>query len=383
MSEFLKNTSGQIVSEHMMVLNDGTDATTGVAVKVRADYGAVVAGAGTLEHVSNGLWDYFPTQAETNGNTLRFIFYGSGLKTQVVTIYTTTKRVASLNDLSAADVNAQADQALADAGLTTTVTGRIDAAISTRSTLTAQQVWEYASRTLSGFGTLIADVWAYATRTLTSAGSSGATAAEVWQYAARSLTDKAGFAPTAAEVATAVWSATTRTLSGFGTLIADLWAYATRTLTETDKAGLATETSATANKDEILTAIGGIEAGGVDQNALVDAILGALTADHNAEGTVGHALGVFEQIAAMGAGYGDIEKTYTVIKGGIPLPDVTVKARTVNDIAAEPYRWGVTDGNGEVTFRFPASMAGSDIWIWRSKGGERFTDPDQEVIPNE
>jgi hypothetical protein len=61
----------------------------------------------------------------------------------------------------------------------------LDAAITSRSTLTAQQVWEYATRTLSSFGTLVSDIWANSTRTL----------------------------------------------SSFGTLIADLWASATRTLT--------------------------------------------------------------------------------------------------------------------------------------------------------
>lgn len=40
--------------------------------------------------------------------------------------------VTGFNDLSAAQVNAEADQALADVGLTTTVTGRIDVAVSTR-----------------------------------------------------------------------------------------------------------------------------------------------------------------------------------------------------------------------------------------------------------
>ena len=46
--------------------------------------------------------------------------------------------------------------------------GALDAAITSRSTLTAQQVWEYATRTLSSFGTLAADVWNSVTRTLTS-----------------------------------------------------------------------------------------------------------------------------------------------------------------------------------------------------------------------
>lgn len=116
-------------------------------------------------------------------------------------------RAAALSTLTASQVNTEADTALADVGLTTTITGRIDATISSRlatagytapptvaairgemdsnsarlanldatissrSTLTAQQVWEYGTRTLSSFGTLVADLWAYTTRTLTSFGT--------------------------------------------------------------------------------------------------------------------------------------------------------------------------------------------------------------------
>jgi hypothetical protein len=52
--------------------------------------------------------------------------------------------ITGLNDLSAAQVNAEADAALADAGVTPTVTGRIDAAVSTRapsSTALSNAVW--------------------------------------------------------------------------------------------------------------------------------------------------------------------------------------------------------------------------------------------------
>lgn len=102
-------------------------------------------------------------------------------------------------------------------------------------------------------------------------GGGGATAAEVWTYGSRALTDKTGYAlapghglalddtvakdatvakaatvgtplqagsyaapPSASDNATAVWTATERTLSSFGTLVADVatavWAAATRTL---------------------------------------------------------------------------------------------------------------------------------------------------------
>jgi hypothetical protein len=46
----------------------------------------------------------------------------------------TLAAIAALNNLSAAQVNAEVDAALADVGLTTTITGRIDAAVSTRAT---------------------------------------------------------------------------------------------------------------------------------------------------------------------------------------------------------------------------------------------------------
>lgn len=44
----------------------------------------------------------------------------------------TLAAIAALNNLSAAQVNAEVDTAIADVGLTTTITGRIDAAITTR-----------------------------------------------------------------------------------------------------------------------------------------------------------------------------------------------------------------------------------------------------------
>jgi hypothetical protein len=58
-----------------------------------------------------------------------------------------TTHITGFNDLSAAQVNTEADTALADVGMTTTVTGRIDAAVSTRST--------YAGTDTSGTTTLL------------------------------------------------------------------------------------------------------------------------------------------------------------------------------------------------------------------------------------
>jgi len=100
----------------------------------------------------------------------------------------------------------------------------------------ATAVWAAGARTLTGYGTLVADVaaaaatavWAAGARTLTGYGTlvadvAAAAATAVWAAGARTLT---GFgtlvADVAAAAATAVWAAGARTLTGFGTLVADV-----------------------------------------------------------------------------------------------------------------------------------------------------------------
>ncbi|GIV21835.1 MAG: hypothetical protein KatS3mg023_3586 [Armatimonadota bacterium] len=80
---------------------------------------------------------------------------------------------------------------------------RIDATISSRSTLTAADVWSYGTRTLTSFGTLVSDiataVWSASTRTLTSFGS---LVSDIWNHVSRTLT---GFGTLVSDVASAVW----------------------------------------------------------------------------------------------------------------------------------------------------------------------------------
>ena len=87
-----------------------------------------------------------PTNAELEARTLVAADYATAanqatiaafLDTEIAAILEDTgatipAQIAALNNLSASQVNAEVDAALADVGLTTTVTGRIDAAISTR-----------------------------------------------------------------------------------------------------------------------------------------------------------------------------------------------------------------------------------------------------------
>ena len=80
----------------------------------------------------------------------------------------------------------------------------INAAISSRSSHSAADVWAVGTRTLTSFGTLVSDIWNNATRTLTSFGT----------------------------LVSDIWSYTTRTLTSFGTLVADIWNYATRRVSD-------------------------------------------------------------------------------------------------------------------------------------------------------
>lgn len=69
-------------------------------------------------------------------------------------VWVPNDRLYNANSEQITDIKAVVDQYL-------------DATISSRSTLTDQQVWEYSTRTLTSFGTLVQDVWNYTTRLLT------------------------------------------------------------------------------------------------------------------------------------------------------------------------------------------------------------------------
>jgi hypothetical protein len=85
----------------------------------RTELRATGAGSGTYDETTDSL--------EANRDNIGTA--GAGLTAADDAVITA---VGALNNLSAAQVNAEVDTALADVGLTTTVTGRIDAAVSTR-----------------------------------------------------------------------------------------------------------------------------------------------------------------------------------------------------------------------------------------------------------
>ena len=91
----------------------------------------------------------------------------------------------------------------------------LDVSVSTRSTLSAPEVWVSGTRTLTSYGTLVADIWANTTRSLTTFGT---LVSDVWNYVTRSLTE-GGSSLTASEI----------------------WAYARRTLTMTSSTTTASD----------------------------------------------------------------------------------------------------------------------------------------------
>jgi hypothetical protein len=117
----------------------------------------------------------------------------------------------------------------------------LNATVSSRSTLTAQQVWEYSTRTLSSFGTLVADI------------------------------------------ATGVWGAVARTITG-GTVttVSDKTDYAL------SAAGVSAVQSGLAATGEAATAVGALVIPSAADNA--DAVWDEAVADHTEAGSTGNAL---------------------------------------------------------------------------------------------
>ena len=104
---------------------------------------------------------------------------------------------SSLDDVSGDSLatSAQLTSAVSPLAKTTDVTsstGTITGAIGALHNITAADVWASPSRSLTTFGTLVADIWGNTARTITGGtvtSTGGLAAADVWSYATRNLTD--------------------------------------------------------------------------------------------------------------------------------------------------------------------------------------------------
>lgn len=198
----LKNVASQIVGCQMSY-SDGTAFTGTVTVYVTVDndtqtIGSV--GSGVCSHKGNGLHNYVPSQAETNGNTIQFTFIGVGAVSQTLQFETlpTTGVVAPTVSGRTLDISAGGEAGIdwANIGSPATSVNFSGTTIST----------SQAVASVSGaVGSVTGNVGGNVTGSVGSVATNGITAT--------SLATDAG-----TELATAVWSSLTSTNYGTGSL---------------------------------------------------------------------------------------------------------------------------------------------------------------------
>jgi hypothetical protein len=81
-------TSGQHITFGLFTTAGVADPSATVTVKTSKDGSAQAAGAGTVTNLGNGQYDYAPTQAETAGSNVSFLFTASGDVPVNISIFT-------------------------------------------------------------------------------------------------------------------------------------------------------------------------------------------------------------------------------------------------------------------------------------------------------
>lgn len=327
-----KNVAGQHTFAVVIEASTGNPKTSGVDFYITKDDG-VQAAADSSTHVGNGQWRIAFTQAETDADVVGLSWSGTDVVANGMTFYPVTKKVSDLIDAAAAPSAATvASQVRTELG---TELGRIDVAISSRNATTPPTVGAIRTElegagtkltaihaklpgtyiadnsTLNGLNNLMQDrltaaraayldklnvsgtlAHSDAANTYKATVSGLATSAEIaalhnFNPASDKVIvvtneDKTGYELTSGErtnIATSVWSATTRTLSSFGSLAADaataVWAALSRTITGTvtvgtnnDKSGYSLQT-APPTTEQIVAAI---EADGGTLESIDDAL---------------------------------------------------------------------------------------------------------------
>lgn len=196
MMELKQSTATQDLVFYMVATSDGYTPITGLSptVTLSKNGGAFATPAGSVTEISGGFYKVAANATDSNTlGTLALKATGSGAipvaMAYHVVVNLTVDAVAAANDALSATttvgnnvVDLLADVADVPADVRTNLTtelARIDAAITTRSSHTAADVWTSTTRTLSSFGTLVADtaaaVWSAVTRTLTAASDTAGT----------------------------------------------------------------------------------------------------------------------------------------------------------------------------------------------------------------
>jgi hypothetical protein len=173
-----KNVASQSIGCQMVTALDGSAFTGAVVVRVTGDNGAQAlgsVGSGACTHEGNGYHSYAPAQAETNYDHIAWTFTGTGAIPKTVQVYTSFPQTgdtfarlgaavgASISaDIAALKVVADAVKTKTDQ-LTFTLANKVDSSIQAAGDFAqgaADKVWASATRSLTTFGTLVADIWA-------------------------------------------------------------------------------------------------------------------------------------------------------------------------------------------------------------------------------
>jgi hypothetical protein len=184
-----------------------TGDTANITVRIRKDGGALTAATNNPVEVdatnAPGLYEIELTASEMDANTIQVVPKSTTANTYCQAVTILTER------------------------------GRVDTPVSSRAT--AGDVWGHSSRTLTGNVTVgsyasgqnPADYVLATPANKLATDSSG-------RVTVGSNADKSGYALASGEysnIASAVWSAGTRTLTSFGSLVSDIWGHSSRTLT--------------------------------------------------------------------------------------------------------------------------------------------------------
>jgi hypothetical protein len=140
-------------------------ATTGLTVTAQPyQNGAAVGSAISCPEV--GSTGFYSGNMAGSAGTYQIAFRAAGANVGSGSIVWDGTAEVAPSTLTAAQVNAETDTALADVGLTSTVTGRIDAAISSR-LAPSGTLATVTNLTNAPASVTPADIWSHATRTIT------------------------------------------------------------------------------------------------------------------------------------------------------------------------------------------------------------------------
>lgn len=278
-----KNTAGQYVFFAAVDSGDGSAKTSGVDFYIAKDDGTQTA-VNSATHIGNGQWRIDLTQAETNADVIGICCAGTGVVPSSITIYPVAKKTqdyqTELNSINTI-VGKLPDNDIADQS---TLTAIGDDLTSHRNAYTVDRAAKLDNLDATITSRLAAsaapahfsDLAITETTGKVTVNNVDECKADVTNVTVGTNLDKTGYALTTSErssIATAVWSATTRTLSSFGSLVADMvtgvWGAMTRTLT------------AGTRDTEIDTIVGKLPADDIASQSTLDAIGYELTLHRN------------------------------------------------------------------------------------------------------